>query len=200
MLSQDIIKELKSKYKYIYKFIVNNHEYIVKKPNVSDCYKIEYAIGTGNEKSVNNYLLDLVVYPDVIIEQDKELLSDKISDITYFFKKEKFDDLQERTSAEKCSRIIQSKLLCMRAFPQFKYEDFNNMEIEELFTIANISKVILDNNKNESIDNANMKYDTQSLIENEKDPMRRAAILNAEQQRQKLAKSIEGRRKYKKLG
>lgn len=199
MLSQDIIKELKSKYKNIYKFVVNNHEYIVKKPNVDDCYKIEYAIGTENEKSVINALLNLVVYPNEIIEQDKELLSDKISDITYFFKKENFEKLQEKTNPDKCSRIIQSKLLCMRAFPQFKYEDFANMEIEELFTIANISKVILDSSKGEYVDNANMKYDTQSLIENEKDPMRKAAILNAEQQRQKLAKSIEGRRKYKKL-
>lgn len=198
MLSS-IIKELKSKYKNIYKFTINNHEYIVKKPNVDDCYRIEYAIGTENEEAVVNALLNLVVYPDEIITQDKDLLSDKISNITYFFKKENFDKLQEKTSENKCSRIIQSKLLCMRAFPQFKYEDFANMEIEELFTIANISKVILESSKNEYTDNANMRYDTQNLVENEKDPVRKAAILNAEQQRQKLARDIQSRKRYKKL-
>lgn len=198
MLSS-IIKELKSKYKNIYKFTINNHEYIVKKPNVDDCYRIEYAIGTENEEAVVNALLNLVVYPDEIITQDKDLLSDKISNITYFFKKENFDKLQEKTSENKCSRIIQSKLLCMRAFPQFKYEDFANMEIEELFTIANISKVILESSKNDYIDNANMRYDTQNLVENEKDPVRKAAILNAEQQRQKLARDIQSRKRYKKL-
>ena len=87
----------------------------------------------------------------------------------------------------------------MRAFPQFKYEDFANMEIEELFTIANISKVILESSKNDYIDNANMRYDTQNLVENEKDPVRKAAILNAEQQRQKLARDIQSRKRYKKL-
>lgn len=198
MLSS-IIKELKSKYKNIYKFTINNHEYIVKKPNVDDCYRIEYAIGTENEEAVVNALLNLVVYPDEIITQDKDLLSDKISNITYFFKKENFDKLQEKTSENKCSRIIQSKLLCMRAFPQFKYEDFANMEIEELFTIANISKVILESSKGEYIDNTNMRYDTQNLVENEKDPVRKAAILNAEQQRQKLARDIQSRKRYKKL-
>lgn len=199
MIQTSIIKDLKKRYKNIYKFVVNTHEYIVKKPNVSECYRIEYAITTGIEKSINNTLLDLVIYPEEVIEDDKIALCDKIWNTTYFAKKENLDRLEERTSAQKCSRIIQYKLLGMRAFPQFKYEDFANMEIEELFTIANISKAILDA-KQVSADNIDMKYDTQSLIENEKDPIRKAAIINAEQQRQKLAKSIEGRRKYKKLG
>lgn len=199
MIQASVIKDLKKQYKNIYKFVVNNNEYIVKKPNVSDCYRIEYAARTENENSINNTLLDLVVYPDIIIDADKNILVDKIWKTTYFSSKENLEKLEEKTSVDKCSRIIQSKLLCMRAFSQFKYEDFANMEIEELFTIANISKAILDA-RQISEDNVDMKYDTKNLVENEKDPIRKAAIINAEQQRQKLAKSIEGRRKYKKLG
>jgi hypothetical protein len=199
MIQASVIKDLKKQYKNIYKFVVNNNEYIVKKPNVSDCYRIEYAARTENENSINNTLLDLVVYPDTIIDADKNILVDKIWKTTYFSSKENLEKLEEKTSVDKCSRIIQSKLLCMRAFSQFKYEDFANMEIEELFTIANISKAILDA-RQISEDNVDMKYDTKNLVENEKDPIRKAAIINAEQQRQKLAKSIEGRRKYKKLG
>lgn len=147
--SQDKIEYFKYKYGHIYKISVDGIDFIYRRISVGEFEEVNRR-GQEN-KDVESIVLCAVLYPN--IGDFKELGGGKVTLVNHIVKSSNIESEKDVESyinegREKASKVINDdmgiwKLGIMRAFPSYKFEDFDNMMLDKFFLLLALSENIM---------------------------------------------------------